>query len=255
MVYKRRIFFIKMFIITSLMISGLGYLIWFNISELGAFLTITGPLISTCLIYCFSKKEIKPNLKDIPFCGIIIAIAIPTIFITISFLIMLLIDNKFQNYTISIKFVILLLIKWFFAGFCEEIGWRGVLLPLLKSVLKYKYAILINGLVWFIWHIPLICVGAMLTQFTITTSLALFFFEIMGLTFIMGAISETKHNSIWFFVTFHAVYNIWIEIITPFLNQNQLQLAGDGGYILVFFILLFALALNYFIVIKKSVQE
>lgn len=43
--------------------------------------------------------------------------------------------------------------------FGEEWGWRGYLLPKLLKQFKIVPAILVNGLIWGLWHIPLIIMG------------------------------------------------------------------------------------------------
>lgn len=43
--------------------------------------------------------------------------------------------------------------------FGEEWGWRGYLLPKLLKQFKAVPAILVNGLIWGVWHIPLIIMG------------------------------------------------------------------------------------------------
>jgi membrane protease YdiL (CAAX protease family) len=43
--------------------------------------------------------------------------------------------------------------------FGEEWGWRGYLLPGLKELLGLKPAILISGVIWGLWHLPLTVMG------------------------------------------------------------------------------------------------
>jgi len=45
-----------------------------------------------------------------------------------------------------------------FATFGDEFGWRGYLLPKLQS-LGTRQALLLSGLIWGIWHAPLIAMG------------------------------------------------------------------------------------------------
>ncbi|MEJ0055766.1 MAG: CPBP family intramembrane glutamic endopeptidase [Bacteroidota bacterium] len=41
----------------------------------------------------------------------------------------------------------------------EEIGWRGFLVPNLFNVTGYTYTSLITGVVWAVWHYPLLIFG------------------------------------------------------------------------------------------------
>ena len=42
----------------------------------------------------------------------------------------------------------------------EEIGWRGFAYPKLEEIYGPKKAVLINGFIWAIWHVPMIIGGA-----------------------------------------------------------------------------------------------
>lgn len=41
----------------------------------------------------------------------------------------------------------------------EELGWRGYLLPKLRGIFSDRAALVITGLVWGVWHAPIIAVG------------------------------------------------------------------------------------------------
>lgn len=41
----------------------------------------------------------------------------------------------------------------------EELGWRGYLLPKLREFFSDRYALIITGVIWGIWHIPIIVMG------------------------------------------------------------------------------------------------
>lgn len=46
-----------------------------------------------------------------------------------------------------------------FAGLGEELGWRGYLTPKLKKLMPLFPAVMITGLLWGIWYIPLVISG------------------------------------------------------------------------------------------------
>jgi len=41
----------------------------------------------------------------------------------------------------------------------EELGWRGYLLPKLRKLYSDRYALIITGVIWGIWHAPIIAMG------------------------------------------------------------------------------------------------
>lgn len=52
-------------------------------------------------------------------------------------------------------------------GFGEELGWRGYLLPKLLPLGKYR-AYIILGIIWGLWHLPLVLVGFMYPGYPLT---------------------------------------------------------------------------------------
>ena len=64
-------------------------------------------------------------------------------------------------FVLPVLFIVTLVIAPFFNGlfgFGEELGWRGYLLPKLMVLGKLK-AYLLLGIVWGLWHLPLILIG------------------------------------------------------------------------------------------------
>jgi membrane protease YdiL (CAAX protease family) len=41
----------------------------------------------------------------------------------------------------------------------EELGWRGYLLPKLRKLFSDRHALIISGVIWGLWHIPVIVMG------------------------------------------------------------------------------------------------
>ena len=44
-------------------------------------------------------------------------------------------------------------------AFGEELGWRGYLLPKLKTCMSARVATVVSGVIWGIWHAPMIALG------------------------------------------------------------------------------------------------
>ena len=97
------------------------------------------------------------------------------------------------------------LYKWFFfGGGHEELGWRGILQPLLDKKYTYWQSNLIVGSIWGIWHLPLwFIVGESHQGFPFI----LFFIYTLFLSFVLGLLyRQTK--SVWYCILFHAFANL-----------------------------------------------
>ncbi len=59
------------------------------------------------------------------------------------------------NEPISILYMFLNLPLFIIGGGLEELGWRGYLQPKSEKVVNYLPSVLIVGMIWCIWHLPL----------------------------------------------------------------------------------------------------
>lgn len=103
-------------------------------------------------------------------------------------------------YLIPLIFIQLIL----FGGGHEELGWRGILQPLLDKKYSYWQSNLIVGSIWGIWHVPLwFIVGESHQGFPFI----LFFVYTLFLSFILGLLyRQTK--SVGYCIFFHAFANL-----------------------------------------------
>ena len=92
----------------------------------------------------------------------------------------------------------------FFGGGHEELGWRGILQPLLDKKYTYWQSNLIVGSIWGIWHLPLwFIVGESHQGFPFI----LFFTYTLFLSFVLGLLyRQTK--SVGYCILFHAFANL-----------------------------------------------
>lgn len=94
----------------------------------------------------------------------------------------------------------------------EEIGWRGLLVPALAERLSFAGIALVNGFVWFAWHIPSILFTDYNAGAPIPFTLACF-----GVgTVAMGGIAawlSLRSGSLWPAVLLHASHNAWTEAL------------------------------------------
>jgi uncharacterized protein len=52
-------------------------------------------------------------------------------------------------------------------AFGEEIGWRGYMLPHMTHVMSPRKAVIWHGVIWYLWHLPLVGYAAFVTMQTI----------------------------------------------------------------------------------------
>lgn len=139
----------------------------------------------------------------------------------------------------------------FFSALGEELGWRGFLHTKLVA-LQIPHPFLITGLIWAVWHWPLILYADYATSEHPILSLALFTIMVMSAGVLIGWIRE-KSGSVFTAALFHSVHNVWIQAIYPaFLKSGSLDpyFGGESGV----FNALFYAALAIFIYKKYLIQ-
>lgn len=134
---------------------------------------------------------------------------------------------------LPLLFVVTLVISPFINGlfgFGEELGWRGYLLPKLMALGKVK-AYLLLGIVWGLWHLPLILIGFTYPGQPILGTLA---FIALTITFGIYLNELTlRHGSSILAGWVHGVFNsqklgIW-ALIFPITNPLIGGFAGIVG--------------------------
>ncbi|GGD81177.1 CPBP family intramembrane glutamic endopeptidase [Maribacter cobaltidurans] len=102
----------------------------------------------------------------------------------------------------------------------EEIGWRGFFIYELRKLFSFGTVSIISGLIWAIWHWPIIFLiykgsGSLLLHITAFTVM------IVAISVIL-AYYTFKSNSLWPAALFHSVHNIFIQkIFTPLTITND----------------------------------
>jgi membrane protease YdiL (CAAX protease family) len=94
----------------------------------------------------------------------------------------------------------------------EEIGWRGFLLPRLVNRFGFTLGCTISGVIWAIWHYPIL----LWADYNVGTSpryaLACFTLMVIAHAFIMGWL-RLKSGSLWPCAMLHASHNLFVQLI------------------------------------------
>ncbi len=94
----------------------------------------------------------------------------------------------------------------------EEIGWRGLLVPQLARLHPFGRTALISGIIWGLWHVPLIIGGGYSSGAPAWYAVACFMVLIVGVSFPFAWL-RLASGSIWPAVLMHAVHNVVIQSV------------------------------------------
>lgn len=78
----------------------------------------------------------------------------------------------------------------------EEIGWRGFLAPQLAKITTFTKVAVISGIVWAVWHFPLIMFSNYNSATPLWYALPLFLTSVLGISFMLTWL-RLKSGSIW----------------------------------------------------------
>jgi membrane protease YdiL (CAAX protease family) len=125
----------------------------------------------------------------------------------------------------------------------EEIGWRGFLVPELARTTGFTATAVISGIVWAVWHYPILIWGGYnagtptwygLTCFTVLVLSASFIFAWMRL----------KSGSLWTGAMLHASHNLFVQAIFTPVTRNTGRTAwyiDEFGAVLPAIMIVFAI--------------
>lgn len=97
-----------------------------------------------------------------------------------------------------------------FSALGEELGWRGFLTPELAKKWTFAQTSLIVGIVWAVWHFPLILFANYNTGTPVFYGLICFTFGVIGTTFAYSWF-RLKSGSVWTAMFLHASHNLFVQ--------------------------------------------
>ena len=103
----------------------------------------------------------------------------------------------------------------------EEVGWRGLLVPALSQNLGFTHVALLSGLLWSVFHWPLMFLGFYGNSETpLAFQLGTFTVCLVSMSFVMAYI-RYKTDSLWPAVIFHMSHNVFLQkFFTPITEDN-----------------------------------
>lgn len=104
----------------------------------------------------------------------------------------------------------------------EEVGWRGLLVPALSKNLSFSQVAILSGILWSMFHWPLMLLGFYGNSGTpLLFQLVIFTVCLTSMSVVM-AYFRYKTNSLWPAVTFHMSHNVFLQkFFTPLTEANE----------------------------------
>lgn len=139
--------------------------------------------------------------------------------------------------SVAIGFVVGVALSTVTVSLGEELGWRGYLLPRLMP-LGSRRALLLVGLVWFAWHLPLI----VLTPLYHPDGDRWVVLPLLATTLVAGSFAfgylRLRTGSVWPPAIAHSVHNVAWGTMTAFTTTSspvvvEEYLAGDNGLLVL----------------------
>jgi membrane protease YdiL (CAAX protease family) len=248
---------IKQAIITFLVLNfGLSSIFYYLMGSAGD-VTAAGGLYVAVFMYCPAFAAIITSLifyRSVRDFGwkpgklkyLALGYALPLIIATISYgLFWLIVPGSFTGH--FPKNMILFVSVNFFATIIagvlgEEIGWRGFLVPHLAKITSFTKLALITGIIWALWHFPLIIFANYNAGAPLWYSLPVFTVNVIGISFILAWL-RLKSGSIWPAVLFHACWNLFVQnMFDPLTQQTGITryIIGETGMLVGALILITA---------------
>ncbi|MFN7923063.1 MAG: CPBP family intramembrane glutamic endopeptidase [Bryobacteraceae bacterium] len=113
----------------------------------------------------------------------------------------------------------------------EEIGWRGLLVPVLADRYGFAATAMISGIIWALWHYPLLLLGPNHSATPVWYDLPLFTITVVSINFLWTWM-RLKSGSIWPCVLLHAAHNTFFQrFFDPFTayGSRTPYVAGEFG--------------------------
>ena len=118
----------------------------------------------------------------------------------------------------------------------EEIGWRGFLVPNLFKVMGFTRTCFLSGIIWSIWHFPLVIHGKYLSNTPVAISILQLTAVLLAMSFIINWI-RLKSGSVWTAVLLHASHNLYMQNLfdpaTTLMSPLAKYLSGENGIVLI----------------------
>jgi membrane protease YdiL (CAAX protease family) len=209
-----------------------------------------GPLLAATIMRLFVSREgLKSTLGFIrPWRYYVVAVAAPAVFI--GSIVLMDYVSGLGRFTPSSPLGLAVPTVVFVGGAVglpltlgEEYGWRGYLLPRLLPLGEFK-ATLIVGLIWTMWHVPILLIGLNYPQQSLIMVLPVFTITVVLMAFPFTWLFVDSRSSVIAVALMHSVLNATGDTFTSsrYLHGDPLVVSAGGSIAAV---ILFMIVLAY----------
>ena len=192
-----------------------------------------GPMLAAIFMRLFISREgVRGSLGlRQPLRYYLTAVFVPILFTTAISLVLVLVGifrfalpaGSMPVYVLPV--MALLLVPECIVAFGEEYGWRGYLLPRLIPLGEIK-ASLIVGVIWSLWHLPVLVTGILYGGNTLWLVLVIFVFTVSMSSFAYTWLATASHYSSTLASVFHGSTNWFANRLRMFLVSGSLLYFG-----------------------------
>jgi membrane protease YdiL (CAAX protease family) len=125
----------------------------------------------------------------------------------------------------------------------EEIGWRGFLVPELSRTMSFTATACVSGIIWSVWHYPLLIFGGYNNGTPTWYGLTCFTVMVIAISFVFAWI-RLKSGSLWTGAILHGSHNLYVQAIFTPMTRNTGKTAwyiDEFGIVLPLVAIVFAL--------------
>jgi len=122
----------------------------------------------------------------------------------------------------------------------EELGWRGYMTTRLVDA-KVPFPLLISGIIWGVWHLPVLILGNYNSGPNLVLSIIFFMISVSSFGYILGRI-RLSSGSVWPAVFLHAAWNAIIQDAFDAFShgENAIIWTGESGILVAACLMLIA---------------
>jgi membrane protease YdiL (CAAX protease family) len=211
---------IVVFLVLTVVLSSLAYIPIIRAGTINggqsklASLLMLAPGLAAVITYLAFERSLRPmGWQPGKIQYLLLGLVIPLIYCLIAYGLVWLIGRGQYNGQFPPNFSIFLgtmLFNGTLSALLEEVAWRGFLVPKMMELTSFTKTALITGLIWAIWHYPLIIFSNVrLGNTPLAYSLVCFTIFAVGVSFATAWL-RLKSGSVWTATLLHGSHNVFM---------------------------------------------